>query len=288
MPVVEDSVAIAGVLGQPRAEVHRHSFRGANFVVVRLLNRYRADLGTSALPQEMDAAAERSAAHLGTLTADVRFGRAQVADGVLEAEVVVRNLAGHKFPTAYPARRAWLHVTVSASEGRVLFESGALAPDGSIVGNDNDADARRFEPHYTMIDDPAQVQIYEPILGGPDGAVTTGLLTASQYLKDNRLLPDGFDKTTAHDDVAVHGGALQDPDFQDGGDRVGYVVRLGQAPGPYRIVVELWYQPIGYRWADNLRAYDAPETTRFTSYFQAMGSASALLVARAEADVPHQ
>jgi hypothetical protein len=288
MPVVEDGVAISGVLGQPRAELHRHDFRGGNFFVVRMLNRHRADLGTAALPQELDAAAERTVDHLGALTAGVTFGRAQVAEGVLEAEVVVRNLAGHKFPTAYPSRRAWLHVTVRDGEGRMLFESGALAPDGSIVGNDNDDDPRRFEPHYAAIDDPTQVQIYEPILGGPDGAVTTGLLTASQYLKDNRLLPAGFDKTTAHNDVAVHGGALQDPDFRDGGDRVGYVVRLGHAPAPYRIVVELWYQPIGYRWANNLRAYDAPETTRFTSYFQAMGRASALRIASAESEVARE
>jgi hypothetical protein len=208
-----------------------------------------------------------------------------VTDGVLGAEVAVRNLAGHKFPTAYPSRRAWLHVTVWDGAGRVVFESGALARDGSIVGNDNDADPRRFEPHYTAIDDATQVQIYEPILGGPDGAVTTGLLTASQYLKDNRLLPTGFDKATAHDDVAVHGAARADPDFNAAGDRVRYRARMGSASGPYRIVVELWYQPIGYRWADNLRSFGALETTRFTSYYDAMGSATALLIARAEAEI---
>jgi hypothetical protein len=60
---------------------------------------------------------------------------------------------------------------------------------------------------------------------------------------------------------------------------------VGSASGLYRIVVELWYQPIGYRWADNLRAYDAPETTRFTSYVDTMGSASALLIASGETDV---
>jgi hypothetical protein len=285
MPVVEDSTAITGVLGQPRAGAHRHGFRGANFVVTRLLNRHGADLGVAALPQELDAAAQRTVAHLGTHAAEVTLESGDVTDGVLEPEVAVRNLAGHKFPTAYPSRRAWLHVTLWDGEGRMVFESGALAPDGSIVGNDNDRDARRFEPHYTVIDDPAQVQIYEPILGGPDGAVTTGLLTASQYLKDNRLLPSGFDKATAHDDVAVHGAALTDPDFGAGGDRLRYRVRMNGAPRPYRVVAELWYQPIGYRWAANLRSYDAVETARFTSYFDAMGSATALLISRAEVEI---
>ena len=285
MPVVEDSVAITGVLGHPRAGVHRHSFRGGNFVVLRMLNQHRADLGVTTLPQELDAAGQRTVAHLGTVTATVALARTEVADGVLEAQVTVQNLAGHKFPTAYPSRRAWLHVTVRDGAGRMVFESGALSPDGSIVGNDNDVDARRFEPHHTVIDDPEKVQIYEPILGGPDGAVTTGLLTASQYLKDNRLLPAGFDKATADADIAVHGGALEDPDFGPAGDRIRYRVRVGSASGPYRIAVELWYQPIGYRWANNLRSYDAPETTRFTSYVETMGSASAVQIASAEAEI---
>ena len=39
------------------------------------------------------------------------------------------------------------------------------------------------------------------------------------------------------------------------------------------------YQPIGYRWAENLRAYDAPETQRFVRYYQSMAAASALVIA---------
>jgi len=38
------------------------------------------------------------------------------------------------------------------------------------------------------------------------------------YLKDNRLLPKGFDKTTAASEIAVHGDALDDPDFSAAGD----------------------------------------------------------------------
>ena len=62
--------------------------------------------------------------------------------------------------------------------GAVLFESGALRPDGAIVGNDNDADATRFEPHYDEIRSPDQVQIYESIMVDQRGRVTTGLLRA--------------------------------------------------------------------------------------------------------------
>ena len=71
--------------------------------------------------------------------------------------------------------------------------AAVLKPDGSISGNDNDADRSRFEPHYTEISEPGQVQIYEPIMADSQGKVTTGLLSAVRYVKDNRILPNGFD-----------------------------------------------------------------------------------------------
>src|SRR5207245_5313049 len=109
----------------------------------------------------------------------------------LRADIVVENLSGHKLPTAYPSRRAWLHVVVRDGNGRVVFESGALNADGSVKGNDNDADPSKAEPHYTEIRSADEVQIYESILGDSQGRVTTGLLTAVRYLKDNRVLPRG-------------------------------------------------------------------------------------------------
>src|SRR5262249_27421846 len=201
----------------------------------------------------------------------------------LRAEIAVNNLGGHKLPTAYPSRRAWLHLVVRDGNGRVVFESGALNRDGSIVGNDNDADAVKFEPHYAEITSADQVQIYKSILGDARGAVTTGLLTATDYLKDNRLLPTGFDKRTADPEVAVHGDAAHDADFRDGGDLVRYSIPLGGASGPVTVDAELLYQPIGFRWADNLKRYEAVEPRRFTSFYDSMSAASATTLARAHA-----
>src|SRR4029079_17720480 len=86
-------------------------------------------------------------------------------------------------------------------------------PEGLIQGNDADADATKLEPHYTEIRQPDQVQIYESVMGDAAGRPTTGLLTAVRYLKDNRLLPRGFDKATAEPEIGVVGGALADPHF---------------------------------------------------------------------------
>ncbi len=64
---------------------------------------------------------------------------------------------------------------------------------------------------------------------------TTGLLSAVKYLKDNRLLPRGFDKTTADAEIGVFGEARQDATFTGNGDRVRYRVPVPAGQGPYQI-----------------------------------------------------
>ena len=206
-----------------------------------------------------------------------------VESGRLTLNIFVENLTGHKLPTAFPSRRAWLHVVVRDRDGKAVFESGALNPDGSIRGNDADAEPTRFEPHYREIKNSEEVQIYEPILRDQAGHVTTGLAAAVGYLKDNRLLPSGFQKETADKDIAVVGDAADDPNFTAAGDLVRYSVALGDATGPFHVEAELWYQPTGFRWAHNLEPYQAAEARRFVGYYQSMASGTAIVLARAEA-----
>jgi hypothetical protein len=276
LPPAAEPVAVTPVLGDPRPAVSAHTFLGGNALMMQIFNRYRHELGITALPGELDAAVERTKGHLADESASVSV-TARTEGGRLVADVDVANRAGHKLPTAYPSRRAWLHVTVSDRHGAVLFESGAVSPDGPIAGNDNDADAARYEPHYEEITAGDQVQIYEPILGDPAGAVTTGMLTAVSYLKDNRLLPRGFDKSRAPKDVAVHGAALPDNDFQGGGDRIRYAVSLAGAAGPFTVQARLYYQSIGYRWAQNLAGRTDAESARFIRYYDSMAAHSAVM-----------
>src|SRR5262249_20059160 len=145
MPVVAEKTRIASVLGEEREGYARHIFRGGNFFVLRMLNRYRASLGVIAPAPELEAAAQATAQHLQSETASIELSQSTTPDGRLVVDVAVRNLTGHKLPTAYPSRRAWIHLTVRGSDGRVRFESGAMTPDGRIQGNDNDADASKFE-----------------------------------------------------------------------------------------------------------------------------------------------
>jgi hypothetical protein len=285
MPLVGEDVPVTAVLGRARPDVSRHVFRGGNFFMLRMLNRYRAELGVVALPQELSLTADRTEAHLREATATLRVAEAAVREGRLIADIEVRNLAGHKFPTAYPSRRVWLHVTVSDARGRAVFESGRFARDGRIVGNDNDEDAARFEPHYLEITRPDQVQIYEAVMADGSGAVTTGLMSAEGLLKDNRLLPRGFDAARGGDRLRVRGPATGDGDFTAGGDRVRYSVAVEAASGPFTVTAELSFQPIAYRWAENLAGYDTFETRRFVRYYRAMAGGSAIPMASVSAGV---
>ena len=280
MPAVKEPVPVTSVLGAARQGLHQHTFTGGNFLMLNLLNRYRDDLSVAALPDELASEAERTAQFLRNESARAQIEDIHSAEGSLQFAVRVRNLTGHKLPTAYPSRRAWLHVRVEDAGGRTVFESGSLNPDGSIAGNLNDTDPGQFSPHCSRITDSSQVEIYESILRDESGRVTTGLLSAIGYLKDNRLLPTGFDKRTAEKDIAVIGEAAQDSDFRAGEDLVHFVVNLHDALGPFRVEVELWYQPIGFRWAHNLSPYDADEPRRFVSYYNSMSSATALLLTR--------
>lgn len=285
MPAIADA-PIASVLGEPRESMARHTFLGGNFLMLRMLNRYRAELGVIAPSQELEASAQATIRQLERDTAEVSIGRAaRDSGGALEFDIDVRNLTGHKLPTGYPSRRAWLHVTVYDAAGAAIFESGAVDPRGSIAGNDNDADALRFEPHYEEIRSADQVQLYESVMADVAGRLTTGLLQGLTFVKDNRLLPRGFDKATAVPDIAVRGEAARDASFSAEGDRVRYLIDAGNAAGPLQIDVELRYQPIAFRWAENLRAYDAPEPRRFVAYFDAFAAASSTVLARASVTV---
>lgn len=283
MPAVPEPVAISSVLGQPRDGVKRHSFVGGNAFMQRLLNRYRGELGVTALPQELEAAARDTELFLQTQTARITLDSIQRRNGGMGFDINIQNLSGHKLPTAYPSRRSWLHVQVVDGRGAVLFESGALRADGSIVGNDNDDDPLHFEPHHQAISQSGQVQVYEAIMVDASDRVTTGLLNAVRYIKDNRLLPTGFDKSTAAADVAVHGQAFDDPDFMAGADRVAFNVDTGSAVGPFTIMAEMRFQPIAFRWARNLAGYDAAETRRFVAYYDGSAAGSSTVLSQATA-----
>jgi len=253
--------------------------------MLRMLNRYREELAVIAPSTELDRSVSRTIAHLQRESAALSIDSAAVSGSTVSFDVTSQNLSGHKLPTGYPSRRVWLHVLVRDRNGKVLFESGAVDSTGLIAGNDNDRDGLQVEPHYTQITSADQVQIYESVMSDSTGRPTTGLLNGVRFLKDNRLLPRGFDKATAGRDIAVIGEAAADADFAGGADRVRYVVNVGAAEGPYQVDAELRFQPIAYRWAQNLTPYDASEAKRFVRYYDSLAPVSSEVLSRSTAQV---
>lgn len=279
MDRVPGRAPVSSVHGEPHDDVMRHTFVGGNAFMLRILKDYAAELGVAATPEELEASAQRSEKLLAERTATVSIANLRLNAGRAIFDVMVRNKAGHKLPTGYPARRAWLHVTVRDAQNRAIFESGALRPDGAITGNDNDEDALTFEPHHARITRADQVQVYESIMGDTKDRPTTGLLRGTHYLKDNRLLPRGFDKQSADSRIAVVGDALHDSGFAGGQDTVRYDVPVTGAPR--FVTAELLYESISYRWAENLRSYQAKETRRFVKFFEEKSRDAGKLLARA-------
>ena len=259
--------AITSVLGKFREGMSRHTFVGGNFFMQRMLNKYRGDLGVIALPEEFESAANRTIEHLQTRDRADRDRAVDVAADRLEADVVGENLSGHKFPTAYPSRRAWLHVTVRDRNNAIVFESGALQSERLDSRQRQRRRPARFEPHYTEITAPIRCRSTRSSWSAPTTSPTTGLLTAVRFIKDNRLLPSGFDKRRADPGDRRAGRCGGRSGLHRRRRRVRYSVPLGNAPGPFQVEAELWFQPISYRWANNLKPYDAMEPQRFTGYY---------------------
>ena len=279
MPEADGGAKISSMSKILRSPFATHSFVGGNAYMLEVLDEVGDELGVTASNENYDAAIERTLNQLQNNSATVEIEDLSLSGTRIVADVVVRNLVGHKFPTGFPSRRAWLHFTILDSSEQTVFESGGYTEDGSIIGNDNDTDPALSEQHYLAIVEPNQVQIYEAILRDTEGDITTTLLYAAGFRKDNRLLPDGFEKKSPYEDIAVRGGAMEDDDFQGGGDSIQYSVDIGSAAGPLTVKVELLYQSISFRWANNLRDKDAEEIQRFLRYIDTVPNLPVVIAA---------
>jgi hypothetical protein len=269
MPQAAGGVVISTMPGRlnARQPFFQHWFVGGNALGLQILAGWGNELGVTADAAHLDATMARVVDQVTTRTARLTLEGLEREDGVLTAQLKVAALTGHKFPTSFPSRRAWLHVTLADGAGQVIWESGARHAGGSIAGNAADADPAAYEPHYDLITQPDQVQIYEPIMGDDEGQVTYTLLRAAQYLKDNRLLPAGADKTALPAEIGVYGQAAGDANFLGGSDLVTYRMDVRGAAGPFTLWAELLYEPLSYQFVADLLAAETELTARFGGYY---------------------
>jgi hypothetical protein len=256
-----------------RSPYGRHLFVGGNTLVPQMFRDHRESLNPPAPAEAFDQIIERTRRQLEERTATVDLSVAEPDGETVELDVGIDVMTGHKFPTGYPARRAWLHVRVTDADDAVVFESGAVDEQGRIVGADGEPLALEtvggpIEPHHETIEEQEGVQIYQSVMANAAGEVNWRLMRAADYYKDNRLLPKGWSSDYSSIEDIAPVGPEDDADFQAGGDRVTYRVGLPEGVSrPLSVEVDLYYQPLSHRFARQLFEVETPAIEDFQFYW---------------------
>jgi hypothetical protein len=260
LPVIQDSVILAIDLKDldKRSPFGVHQFYGANTAMLILMKENRKALG---LPDTISDAAWDESILNNRMSlrsaAELRLESYSVASDTLYVYVTVVNKSGHKLPTGYPSRLAWLQVSLTDDlTGDPIYMNGMMDQTGNIIGRDIP-----YEPHHQISYSEDDVQIYEMAMSDVAGNITTRLNAARQPKKDNRLLPKGFRATHAvYDTVAVWGAALEDADYTisatAGVDRIEYRIPLNGRDGLADLDIVMRYHTFPARWMHDLFEHD--------------------------------
>jgi hypothetical protein len=259
----------------------RHSLHGLNLFLNQMAQQFPVLLGIrqidymgSILPGTQPAlvtAAHSISEFARSETAKVELASVKVdaSTGVLEAEVVIDNLAGHYLPSGVGFRRVLVEFVVEGQDGAPLWASGRTNALGVIVAGTGATplaseygrpDSKEIQPHYQVIEREDQAQIYQELATDSDGILTTSFLRRVVVVKDNRLRPKGFDIAKFEDDPSAYVQLIAhelrtlpsfgDPDYNDaarsGRDVLRYRVQLSPAQAEQftRVTVRLFNQSI--------------------------------------------
>jgi hypothetical protein len=273
MPRIEEPVIISsrpGFLG-PREPYGLHTLTGGNVFMLQLLKDNHDELGIHAGEEFLQQTIERTRDMLTKETIDLAIDGMDIRNDTLYVHVSLQNKAGHKFPTGFPSRRAYLECVVE-QDGNTLFHSGYR--EASAL---TDFDIQNFEPHHEVISRQEQVQIYEFVMGNTEGEVTTVLERAHIPLKDNRILPEGFRHDHLnYDTVQVVGNALFDQDYHssEGVDRITYAISLPGVHSEVSVSIKLHYETVPESWLQQMFDYSDmdEDINRFRQMYDAADS----------------
>ncbi len=249
----------------PRTPFWKHQFVGGNAFLLRMFADDTKRLDANANARQFEPLIEKTRDQLRRAARLHVQGRREAGTVVLRVEV--ENLAGHKFPTGHPYRRAWLHVRITDARKRTLFESGAVDKWGAIRGV-----PEGHAPHRDLITRAEDVQIYQSVMADLQGRATWSLLRGASYLKDNRLPPRGFLADGPDGvQVAVRGGAELDANFNaqsNGRDEVTYRIALPESKGTLSVEVELLYQSVPPEAVARLLSAKEPAAQAFARLYR--------------------
>lgn len=275
VPTLEDAVIISANYQflVPRFPIGLHELAGANVTMLKLMKENRQALDITALPEHFDSTIAATLRMLQHQTLDLNLETGTLHGDSAHFHLYLRNKAGHKFPSGYPARRAWVEFVVKNQQGDTVFHSGRMAPDYTLPDEDSN-----FEPHYQLIDRPDQVQIYELVPGSVSGTFTNVLERGHIALKDNRLTPQGFRlDDPAYDTTRIVGAALTDPDFNrdpatgaegTGADRLHFRIPTNGYTGRLTVTARVWYQSLPPKFVRPMFEWSSPEIDSFRVMFE--------------------
>lgn len=277
MPRVDEPIVIAsGYAFLPgREPFNQHYFVGGNSFMLGVLRDNGEQLGVTATTENFNVAIDRTIYQLQNQTAEV-----EIIPGIIDGDTArytlkLSNLAGHKLPSGYPARRAYVEFQLIDEDGNTVFHSGKPEIDNpyEVFGND-----LPYEPHHELIKSEDQVQIYEMIMGDVNGNPTTVLERAATMIKDNRLVPIGFSTLhNAYDTTMIVGNAAVDINFNHiggiegtGTDEIQYHIPVTGLNGNYTVRAKLMYQSVPPRWLEEMFATEGDHIAAFEEmYWQA-------------------
>lgn len=288
VPRIDDPVRISAnyLFLQHRSPFGLHEFAGANRFMLGLLKNNIEPLDLSATETHFDSTIARTERMLRSGMVLEQFTEQRDADTAYIG-VKLTNLAGHKFPSGYPARRAWVELVVTNADGDTLFRSGGYNAANEVIGHD-----ASWEPHYDVITQPDQAQIYEMVMADVNGDKTTVLERAATKLKDNRLVPELF--STQHytyDTSTIANVPVSDIDFNhdalgvegSGSDIVHYHVPMAGYIGLIHVTARVWYQSAPPKYMDEMFGLHSAPIDTFRTMYESADNAP-FLVAENEYD----
>jgi hypothetical protein len=259
----------------PRQPFGQHFLVGGNSFMLELMKNRIGELGLTANETHFNTVIDRTIQNLQQNTADLEVVPGAIDGDTARYTVKINNKVGHKFPSGYPSRRAYVEFVMTDDNGNEIFHSGALQPNFEVSGQDP-----MYEPHYDLINDQGQVQIYEMIMGDVNGNPTTVLERAHHMLKDNRLVPLGF--TTSHaayDSTMIVGAAASDPNFNfvdgiegTGTDEIRFHIPVAGINGNVHVTARLMYQSLPPKWMEEMFAVDHETINAFEEMYNEEGA----------------
>jgi hypothetical protein len=283
VPRIDDAVVISAnyLFLQGRSPFGLHHFAGANTFMLNLLKNNIQELGLTATETQFDSTIARTDRMLQNNTLLMETQVAGRDQDTAYIAVKLSNLAGHKFPSGYPARRAFVEVVVTNATDDTLFRSGGWDPTYEVIGHDES-----WEPHHDVIRSEDQAQIYEMVMGDVNGDKTTVLERAKFSLKDNRLTPVGFSTShPSYDTTLVANVPDTDIDFNrdemgiegSGSDVVRYHVPMSGYLGLIRIRAKVWYQSAPPRYMQEMFTFNTEDIDAFRTMYEAADGSPTLV-----------